>query len=244
VLIINADDFGRSARETDAIVASYRNNRITSTTAMMFMSDSERAAELANGTGLEVGLHLNLSQAFATYPKVGRLREYHERIVRFMTASKYSLLVYHPALRRQFRYVYDSQLEEFTRLYDRLPSHIDGHQHRHLCVNVLVDGVIPRKQRVRRSFSFEAGDKSVLNRGYRRVVDFALARRYQITDFFFSLQWCLETDRTSRVFELARNSTVELMTHPLNPPEFAYLMSETYHRNISTLEIGNYSMLN
>jgi len=61
MLIINADDLGRSVVETDAALRCYSAGRITSVSAMVFMSDSERAAELANGNGLDVGLHLNFS---------------------------------------------------------------------------------------------------------------------------------------------------------------------------------------
>ena len=32
------------------------------------------------------------------------------------------------------------------RLYGKLPSHVDGHQHRHLCANMLIDPIIPEGQ--------------------------------------------------------------------------------------------------
>jgi predicted glycoside hydrolase/deacetylase ChbG (UPF0249 family) len=46
MLIINADDWGRSVAETDAALRCYREGRITSVNAMVFMQDSERAARL------------------------------------------------------------------------------------------------------------------------------------------------------------------------------------------------------
>jgi predicted glycoside hydrolase/deacetylase ChbG (UPF0249 family) len=64
MLIINGDDFGRSAAETDAALRCYRAGRITSVSAMVFMVDSERAAQVANADGLDVGLHLNFSELF------------------------------------------------------------------------------------------------------------------------------------------------------------------------------------
>src|SRR5262245_28926635 len=48
MLIVNADDLGRSKAETDAAMACYAKDRITSTSAMVFMTDSERASELAS----------------------------------------------------------------------------------------------------------------------------------------------------------------------------------------------------
>jgi predicted glycoside hydrolase/deacetylase ChbG (UPF0249 family) len=241
VIIVNADDFGRSRAETDAVLACFVAGRITSTTAMVFMQDSERAAETANALGLDVGLHLNLSQGFTAPGVDRRLQQSHERVTRFLTSSKYALLLYNPFLRRQFRDVIGAQVQEFTRLYGRQPSHIDGHQHQHLCTNVLVDGLIPNRYRVRRSFSFWPGEKSALNRGYRGLVDRTLARHYRLADFFFSLEQCLETNRLSRVFRLAETATVELMTHPVNRVEYSYLMSDEYLKAVREVPVGTYA---
>lgn len=228
MIIVNADDFGRSRAETDAIVACHGARRITSTTAMMFMEDSERAARAALDLGIDVGLHLNLSQRFTGARALEPLRQAHDRIVGFLRTTKYALVVYNPFLRRQFRQVVDAQIEEFMRLYGKPPAHIDGHHHLHLCANILFDGIIPCGRRVRRNFSFWPGEKNVLNRWYRRRIDGMLARDYSLVDYFFSLEECLGNGRLSRVFHLAETSTVELMTHPVNASEFEYLMSDAY----------------
>jgi predicted glycoside hydrolase/deacetylase ChbG (UPF0249 family) len=110
---------------------------------MVFMEASIRGVELAKDAGIDVGMHLNLSQRFTGETRTGLLQEYHDRIVRFLTFNKYSLLVYNPALRKQFRYVYDVHVDEFIRLYGRPPSHIDGHQHMHLCTHMLLDRINP-----------------------------------------------------------------------------------------------------
>lgn len=243
LIIVNADDFGRSRAETDAALACYKQNRITSVTAMVFMEDSERAADLAKEAGLDVGLHLNLSQRFTAIPGGNLLQERHGRVVRFMTSSRYALLLYNPVLRREFHDVYRAQVEEFTRLYGSRPSHIDGHQHRHLCANVLLDDVIPAEERVRRNFSFWPHEKSFFNRGYRRLIDWILARRYRVTDFFFSLQECLQANQMARVFNLSQQATVELMTHPLRKAEYSYLMSDQYFAGLRGLTTGTYAAL-
>ncbi|HOY59397.1 MAG TPA: ChbG/HpnK family deacetylase, partial [Verrucomicrobiota bacterium] len=129
MLIVNADDWGGWRTATDAALTCYEKGRITSVSAMVFMDDSERAARLAQRSGLDVGLHLNLSQEFTgSTHSVPRLAESQRAIVRFLRSSKYALLFYHPFLRRQFRHVFEAQLEEFFRLYGRPPSHFDGHQ--------------------------------------------------------------------------------------------------------------------
>lgn len=243
MIIVNADDFGRSRSETDVVMTCHAAGRITSTTAMVFMEDSERAARVARESGIDVGLHLNLSQRFSAPPAKKCIDEAHGQIVRFLTTSKYALLVYNPFLRRQFHDAIQAQVDEFCRLYGRAPSHIDGHQHQHLCTNVLIDGILPESQRVRRSFSFWPGEKGAVNRAYRAVVDQHLRRRYRLTDFFFSLKQCLESKQTTRVFELATTATVELMTHPLNPVEFAYLMGEDYRTALNLVAMSPCSVV-
>ena len=241
MLVVNADDFGRSREETDAVVSCFTAGRVTSATAMVFMQDSDRAAGVAKSLGLDVGLHINLSEAFSGPHVKAPLQQAHAQVARFMTASKYSVLVYNPFLRRQFQYEVEAQIEEFVRLFGRQPSHIDGHRHHHLSANLMIDGIIPAQQKVRRNFSFWPGEKSGLNRGYRGLVDWALARNHVLTDFFFSLEQCLQTGRMSRVFHLAETATVELMTHPLNPVEFKYLMSDECLGEMKRLSLGNYA---
>jgi predicted glycoside hydrolase/deacetylase ChbG (UPF0249 family) len=243
MLIINADDFGRSQKETDLALTCYKQNRITSASAMVFMKDSVRAAELGQDSGIDLGLHLNLDQPFTGQGKTGLLQEKHDRILRFLTSTKYSSCLYNPALREEFRYVYQAQMDEFIRLYGRRPSHIDGHHHRHICTNMLLDGIIPAQERVRRSFSFGPGEKNPLNRLYRYLVDLSLAHKYKLTDFFFSLPQSLRENRIARVWELSKNANVELMTHPVNPKEYAYLMSGAYRSALSQLETGSYASL-
>jgi predicted glycoside hydrolase/deacetylase ChbG (UPF0249 family) len=52
--IVNADDLGRPKGETDAAMVCYAKGRITSTSAIAFMTDSERASEAVLDAGIEV----------------------------------------------------------------------------------------------------------------------------------------------------------------------------------------------
>jgi predicted glycoside hydrolase/deacetylase ChbG (UPF0249 family) len=243
MLIINADDFGRSAAETDAALGCYQEGRITSVSAMMFMEDSERAGELAKKNELDVGLHLNFSEEFTDVRCPGRLRDNHGRIVRFLMRNKYAQLVYNPFLRRAFAYSYEAQAAEFVRLLGRPPSHIDGHHHMHLCANILLSKVIPAGMKIRRHFSFWPGEKSWLNRTYRALVDRWLARRYQLPDYLFDLTQCIRDKKLDRVAVLAKTSNVELMTHPVVDPEAEYLMSDEFQVMLQRLEIGGYALV-
>jgi len=243
MLIVNADDLGRSRSETDAALSCYAMGRITSASAMVFMADSERAADLAKSTDLDIGLHLNLDERF-TSPRVSmELRKQHESVARFLTRGKYTLLLYNPFLGEKFRSVYKAQEHEFIRLYGKLPSHIDGHRHLHLCTNMLIDRIVPAGRSVRRSFSFSRGERGLLNRGYRGLVDKWLQRRYSLTDYFFSLGQCLQAKRLDRVIELSKAANVELMTHPQNAGEWAYLNSDDCLERFRGVQKASYAQI-
>jgi len=134
-------------------------------------------------------------------------------------------------------------MEEFVRLYGKPPTHVDGHQHKHLCGNMLMDEIIPLGLKVRRSFSFWPGEKDFVNRAYRRVVDKRLSQRHRLTDFFFSLSECLRCNTLDRVSQLAKVASVELMTHPVNQREHTYLKSKEYLCMISGIKTGTYAQL-
>lgn len=243
MLIINADDWGRSVTETDAALRCYQRGRITSVSAMVFMSDSERSAELAKENEVDAGLHLNFSEPFTDGRCPRGLRDCHNRIVRFLKRNKYAQIFYNPSLRKEFGYSYHAQAEEFVRLFGRTPSHIDGHHHMHLCVNLLFSKVIPTGTKVRRNFSFWPWEKSYVNRTYRRLVDHWLARRYQLTDYFFDLTQCIAENKLGRVTSLAKSSTVELMTHPIVPQEAEHLMSDEFYVMLKCLNVGGYALV-
>ncbi len=243
MLIINADDWGRDRAATDTALVCHQNGRISSATGMVFMADSQRAADLANSAGLDVGLHINFTESFNSDGCPAPVRLYQHKIRRFLKRSKYALLLYHPFLSRGFRCVFEAQLDEFKRLYGRAPTHFDGHQHMHLGTNMLVQGIIPAGQKVRRSFSFQRGQKDPVNRAYRRIVDRRLASRHHLTDSFFALAQHLDPARLAGVFDLARTTNVEVMTHTWNQPEYDLLMSETFSSLSKGVRMASYAKL-
>lgn len=243
MLIINADDFGRTGLATDRILAGYRQAAITSASAMVFMEDSERAAELAKEAGIDMGLHLNFTQRFTGQVRIPHVTERQAQIVRFLTRNKFAQLVYHPGLRQQFHYVFQAQLEEFLRCFGKAPSHFDGHHHMHLCANMLFDRVIPAGEKIRRSFSFFPGQKGRMNCGYRWLVDKWIRRKYQTTDFLFALSDCIRFKGVDRVVALARRMNVELEAHPEKSAELEWLLGDAFAQIRQTVKTGSYALL-
>jgi len=224
VLTINADDWGRDRETTDRILECANRRVISSASGMVFMEDSEHAASLAGERRIDIGLHLNLTEAFSARNASASLQEHHGRVARFLRRHRLFQTVYHPGLATSFEYVVKAQLEEFNRIYGEAPKRIDGHHHMHLSENVLTGKLLPSGTLLRRNFSFAPGEKSWINRRYRKFVDSRLQRRHLVVDYLFSIE-PIETARLQRIFSCAQRAFVELETHPVNEAEFQFLTS-------------------
>lgn len=243
MLIINADDLGRTEASTANILSCYGTGRITSASAMVYMRDSRRAAEAAVTVGLPTGLHLNLDLPFDG-PGIGpRLAKGHSRVRKHLTRVKWAEVIYNPFLKKDFEYVFMSQFEEFIRLFGTEPEHIDGHHHRHLCANMLLDAIIPAGMHLRRNLTFEKGEKGGINRLYRKLADRWLARRYGCADAFFSIEPLQNEPRLVNILARACSAHVELMVHPERAEQFNYLMGGRFRDLIAPVPKGSYLML-
>lgn len=223
-LIVNADDWGVNSWITGATLDCIQRQTVSSVSAMVFMEDSDRAAELARRQQIDAGLHLNLTMAFTGKGCPFKLVEEQGKIARYLRSSRVAQAVFHPGLYRAFDYVVKAQLEEFERLYGCAVRRVDGHHHMHLCENVLSPHLLPSGIIVRRNFSFRRGEKSALNRLYRRWQDRRLAKRHRIADFFFALL-PLEPERLADLVALALRHNVEVETHPNREEEYRFLIS-------------------
>jgi len=233
-LIVNADDWGSDCNTTNRTLECVSRRVVSSVSGMVFMKDSERAAMLALERGIDVGLHLNFTTPFSALQCSSKLVEHQERCRRFLISHRFAPVVYHPGLKESFRYVAESQKDEFGRLYSCRPCRIDGHHHMHLCANVLLGDLLPPGIIVRRNFSFKRGERGPINRAYRILEDWWLARRYRITDFFFSLRPVIPDSRLESICSLSDRYSVEVETHPSNPEEFRFLLSEEWVRYAGT----------
>jgi len=223
LLIINADDWGRDRETTDRIFDCVARRTVSSVSAMVFMEDSERAAAMAREKGIDAGLHLNFTSEFSAAHPPSELVERQQEIATYLKRRRINQVIFHPGLTRSFEYVVSAQLEEFRRLYGTEPGRLDGHHHMHLCANVLLAGLLPPETIVRRNFSFQTKEKSLVNRLYRKAVDYGLARRHRLVDFLFSLLPLEREGRLERILSLARQFVVEVETHPVKAAEYRFL---------------------
>jgi chitin disaccharide deacetylase len=129
-IIVNADDFGRSAEVNRAIIEAFHKNVISSATLMTNMPGFQEACELAHSHRLlgKIGVHLNLTEGYPLSEPirqcsrfcddVGRLRI---RQTRFQLSKKERLAV-ETEMAAQVRACLDHGLS---------PTHLDSHHHVH-----------------------------------------------------------------------------------------------------------------
>jgi predicted glycoside hydrolase/deacetylase ChbG (UPF0249 family) len=242
-LIVNADDWGRDRDNTDRIRECVVHGTVSSVSAMVFMEDSERAADIARAGAVDAGLHLNLTTRFSGGNASARLDDHHRRITSYLRGHRLAQAVYHPGLANSFRYVVASQVEEFARLYGATPARIDGHHHMHLCANVLWARLLPEGTIARRNFSFLPGEKSWMNRWYRKRIDRVLAKRHKLASYFYALPPIDVPGRLEGIFGLATRSVVEVETHPVNQVEYHFLMMDEPFRRFDLRSIVSFRSL-
>jgi chitin disaccharide deacetylase len=243
LLIVNADDFGGNPLATDRIAECFLLGAITSTSAMVYMSDSERAASIAKSRELPVGLHLNITQPFEDPATPRAVRERQASVARSFAGSRVQRLSYNPFLSHLVRACIDDQLECFRALYDRDPTHIDGHNHAHLSPTVLLS--LPAATRTRTAESPARGTPSP-GALLRRARGGFISRRYITTDRFVAIDRLGSSPSEQEIDRLlapADRSSLEIMTHPDRERDHRLLISEQWRAALKARTLGSFAAL-
>ena len=240
MLIITADDFGKDQKSTDTICDCSINGRITSTSVMVFMADSVRAADLSRQLPIEFGLHLNFSESFSSDCVEETVSKEQHRIIDYLDKSKFSQIIYNPRLTRSFKTVFKAQVVEFERLYGRAPSFFNGHHHMHLSANVFFSGFFKKHTPLRRTFTFRKGEKGRLNLFYRNVLNRRITKKFISTDHFFSIAPLENQERLKDIFRLSKHENVEIEVHPENDDEYRFLLSEQFKDMLQEVVLGRF----
>jgi chitin disaccharide deacetylase len=230
-LIINADDMGASRSTTDPVLECFAAGVITSASAMVWMTDSERAARLAHERGLPVGLHLNFTLPFAggDVPDEVRARQLGLTAV-FGTKGRGDQAGGRVADGELIAAALADQLRRFRELFGE-PTHLDGHHHVHVHSAVL--GHLPRTLPIRPPLSTIA--KRTFGQRW-------LLRRFRRPDA------CLAFERVHPalggeglgVLAQACRRTVEVMVHPTQQREHEALLSSDWRIALAELTLGSY----
>jgi chitin disaccharide deacetylase len=243
MLIINADDWGYDARVTDAILRCFRAGAITSTTAMMFMEDSTRAAELATPWRNAIGLHLNLTEAYSDLAATSAVRDRQLRAIRVFEGARYRRWIYDPTVQRIVDDAIADQVEAYVELYGQAPSHFDGHHHIHTCPNVFLSRRFSRIARARHVIWHKG---SPLARPIREARGVLLRRRFRTPRAFFDLRAvhpAFEGQGLDDVLRRAHREPVELMVHPGFPDELPVLLSNEWRALLQAVPLSSFRAL-
>jgi len=247
LLIVNADDWGETDAGTDAILAAFHARAITSTTAMVFMAGSERAAALAREHGVPTGLHLNLTDPFDGPGVPPAVRERHDRLRAHFADRDRMRWRYVPAVRDDVAALIEVQLAEYERLYGAPPAHIDSHHHVHTCPDVLFSPALPRGTTVRQTRAPAPGLRiPVAARVARRAKQAAIARRFRSVDRFWAVADVLPAlggVGYEPVLAVARERPIEVMVHPSFPDELPLLLDDGWRSFVAAAPAATYAAL-
>ena len=243
LLVITADDWGCTRDITDAILECFMEGRVTTVSAMTHMEDSQRAAELARLYRIPVGLHLNFSEAYTGADVADSHWRHQAKLVRYFTSRRWKKWIFNPLISADVTACMKEQLDAFSALYGRAPSHIDGHHHVHLSPNVLLSSAFPSGIPVRRSYTYLPPESGKLNRAWRHMWNRYMTRRFLGTSYLFDMQ-SLDTslDRAAMPDKLtvAHGFPVEVMTHPGSPREFDFLTGNRWAEVIARYRLGTH----
>jgi len=234
MIIINADDWGASIPATSRIEECIKAGVVDTVSAMVYMRDSRRAGGIIKNLNIDTALHLNFTTPFDGDNVSKRLLESQLKIISYLKSNKAAQFIYNPMLRRHFDYVYKAQYDEYCELFGGAPQRIDGHNHMHLCANMLVGRFIPAETRVRRNIHFINEKKSVINRAYRSIIDSYLTKRYYCTDYFLHVHQFMHEDKEERInglkklAELSKKAEIELLVHPHQQADYKFVMSDEF----------------
>lgn len=253
LLVVNADDWGGSEATTEAILAAFEAGRVTSTSAMVHMPDSERAAEVAGRSGLPVGLHLNLTEPFGDPAAPTAVRDRQRRVAERFSGSgpeghpgtaRLRKWLYDPRIRGEVGRAIADQLECFERLYGKPPTHFDGHNYVDLCPNVFLSRAIPRGSRMRNTldrFPVERSPAALL-RSARQALR---SRRFRSTRYTLQIaHLSLPADGPPDPrLRLADADPVEVISHPDDGHEREILMSDAWGQVLAEHRLGSFADL-
>jgi predicted glycoside hydrolase/deacetylase ChbG (UPF0249 family) len=246
LLIVNADDLGLGQDETDAILDCFARGAITSTTALMWMPDSARAAELARAAGVPVGLHLNLIEPYAAPEVPVGVAATQLRVLRRLRSRRAATQLYHPRWARDFEQCIADQLARFEELYGRAPTHVDGHQHMHLAFNALFSRALRPVGKCRRPVNRTALESSAGKRAARALVDRLVRLRFATTDWCMSirpLHPALGGSGIADELRRAEHGSLELLVHPGYADERAVLSSPEWGVLLERYRLGSFEDL-
>ncbi len=245
LLIVNADDFGGNRLATDRIAECFQVGAITSTSAMVYMSDSERAASIAPS---RVSFPLACTSTSPSHSRIpARRRQFasaRQRPRAALPAAACNASATTQFLSSLVRACIDDQLECFRALLRpradtyRRPQPRPSEPHRAAGIagsDTYAHG--------RKPYGREAKPGCAACVGQRGAV---IARRYTTTDKFLAIDRLGSSPSAQEIDRLlapADKASLEIMTHPDRERDHRLLMSEQWRAALQARTLGSFAAL-
>jgi predicted glycoside hydrolase/deacetylase ChbG (UPF0249 family) len=258
-VVVNADDFGMTARHTRLILHLLQAGKISSSTFLVNMPYSEEAGQLMREQHPELlgclGLHFNLIQGPPLNPRLRdtpfvnadkQLRDFRGRVPLGVQLRHLGKLMTELNL----------QIDRFHQLTGMYPVHLDSHGHTHCSVVVLLALLFAKNAgkvkavRLTRQYAHEPihhrGAKNTLRRWAKKLLNFSFRLRFRTTGYFTDIRnldktW-LQAPQIQKLMQ--RYASLEIMCHPylFDEAEFEFL-DQTPHflEAIPGVELVRYS---
>lgn len=245
ILIVNADDFGRTRVASDLTMECFAAGQLSSATAMVYMDDSERGAALAREVDLPAGLHLNFTEPFTSKETPGKVRERQADACRTLgDRLRLRSWSYDPRIATLVDDAIRDQLERFEALFEGPPTHVDGHNHVQVCPNVTKAPSLSGDKLRNALWSWPSERTAMaFARAARRLLT---ARKFLTTRYFLDIsELGLLEGRSWAASRLdpSRHTSVEVMCHPAFDHELTALRSPAWATALSELPLGSYREL-
>lgn len=249
-IIFNADDFGISRGVNQAIIKAYEQGILNSASVMVNQKYAKEAALAAkNMPGLALGLHVNLTNEYASASaeKIPLLVDAAGKFKNGFLKLIWLSLVQGKALREQVRVEVEAQVEKAEALGVKL-EHIDSHRHVHMIPGIFsVFREIKEKYHLKRLRVInECGLLSAIhNKGLSYIFDggiikyfllrfFSFINGYESKTYFYTMLYTckLGRERFQDVPVPEGYDAVEVMIHPGLPEVDRNFLEDVFDANI------------
>lgn len=214
-IIINADDFGLKHSVNKAIIDSFNNHTINSTTLMANMPGFDEAVEMAHQSKIvdKIGAHLVLTEGRPLTKAIEKLPYLFssEKLPRKLYAQKLSYLD-----SEQKKIIFEEYSAQISKIRKHgIPiTHVDTHQHMHelwgiiqVLMALLKEHKIP-SMRIMNNLQRTALHKSK----YRDVINYYLKRKKVNYSDYFGSQLDLSANPKKKTW--GPTEIIEIMVHP------------------------------
>lgn len=191
MIIVNADDFGRSESISRSIIYGLEHKIINRTTAMMNMPYVKQAINLAcNSNFLNViGLHLTLDEGFPITEEIKNIDLFCDKEGRFNGNFRKSKKFYFSLMDSSIEKICSEEINSQMQCYKAYGLsllHMDSHHHVHTIPAILKLAIPLAKDHgfISMRLRFNMQDSSIIKKIRTSLVNKFISKNFDTTDFF------------------------------------------------------------